>query len=194
MRDGGEFAQRLAHEPCLQTHVSVAHFALDFRARNESGHGVDDHKIDRSRAHERLGDIERLLAGVRLRHEKLVGLDADLLGVRHVERVLRVNEGADAAGTLRLGDRMKRERRLAARLGSEDLDDATARIAANARCKVDRERAARQRRDGFGNAFVAKRHDGTTTKLLLDGLADGLDLAEFVGVRVEHDVSLLVVK
>jgi hypothetical protein len=41
--------------------------------------------------------------------------------------VLGVDEGADAAGALRLGDGVQGERGLARRLGAEDLDDAAAR-------------------------------------------------------------------
>ena len=50
-------------------------------------------------AHQRLGDLERLLAGVGLGDQELVDVDAELLGVDRVERVLGVDEGADAART-----------------------------------------------------------------------------------------------
>src|ERR1700678_3080862 len=37
----GKLAQRLRHEPCLQTHVRIAHLAIEFRLRDERGHRVD---------------------------------------------------------------------------------------------------------------------------------------------------------
>ena len=74
---------------------------------------VDDDDVDGARAHERVGDLERLLAGVGLRDQQVLDLDAELLGVARVERVLGVDEGADAALLLGLGDDVQRERRLA---------------------------------------------------------------------------------
>ena len=63
---GGELAQRLAHQPGLEADVGVAHLALDLGARRECGHRVDDDHVERTRAHEHVGDLERLLAGVGL--------------------------------------------------------------------------------------------------------------------------------
>ena len=83
----------------------------------------------------RLGDLERLLAGVGLRDQQLVGVDAELLGVDGIERVLGVDEGGDAAQALRLGDDVQREGGLAGRLRPVDLDDAAAREAADARAR-----------------------------------------------------------
>jgi hypothetical protein len=51
--------------------------------------------------------------------------------------VLGVDERADAARLLRLGDHVQRERRLARRLRAEDLDDAAARHAADAERVVE---------------------------------------------------------
>ena len=73
-------------------------------------------------------------------------------GVARVEGVLGVDERRDAAGRLRLGDDLQRERRLAARLGAVDLDDAPARHAADAERGVERERAGRDRRHLVGRA------------------------------------------
>ena len=67
------------------------------------------------------------------------------LRVRRVHRVLGVDEGADAAAALGLGDHVVDEGRLARRLGAEDLDDAPARQAADAEREVERERAGRDR-------------------------------------------------
>ena len=128
------------HEPRLQADVRVAHLALDLGARHERGHRVDDDDVDRAAAHQHLGDLERLLAGVRLRDEQVVGAHAEGPRVGDVERVLGVDERGDAAGLLRLGDDVQREGRLAGGLRAEDLDHAAARHPADPERDVDAER------------------------------------------------------
>jgi hypothetical protein len=107
--------------------VRVAHLALDLGARRQRGDRVDDDQIDRTGAHQRVGDLERLFAVVGLRHEQVVELDAEPPRILGVERVLGIDERAHAAGALRLGDRVQRQRGLARRLRAVDLDDAAAR-------------------------------------------------------------------
>ena len=67
-------------------------------------------------------DLERLLAGVRLRHEQGIGVDTELLRVVRVERVLGVDEGGDASALLRVGDGMEGHRRVVGQhaVGEED--------------------------------------------------------------------------
>ena len=67
-----ELAQRLAHQPRLQAHVRVAHLALDLGPRHQRRHRVDDDQVDRARAHQHVGDLERLLAGVGLGDQQVV--------------------------------------------------------------------------------------------------------------------------
>ena len=93
----GQLAQGLAHQAGLQADEGVAHVAFDLGAWHERGHRVDDHDVDAAGADERLGDLERLLAGVGLADEQLIDVDADVLGVAGIERVLGVDEGHDAA-------------------------------------------------------------------------------------------------
>ena len=73
----GELAHRLGHEPGLQADVAVPHLSVDLRLRDEGRDRVDHDDIDRAAAHEDLDDLERLLAGVRLRDEQLLGVHAD---------------------------------------------------------------------------------------------------------------------
>src|SRR5574337_1751168 len=82
---GGELAQRLAHQAGLQAGQLVAHFAFDFRLRGERGDRVDDDDVDAARAHQHVGDLERLLAGVGLRDQQVGDVHAELLGVADVE-------------------------------------------------------------------------------------------------------------
>src|SRR5205807_2607107 len=77
MRKGGAGApaERLAHEPRLQSHERVAHLALDLFTRHERRDRVDDDDVDGARPDERVGDLKRLLAVVGLRDEQIVGAD-----------------------------------------------------------------------------------------------------------------------
>ena len=80
---------------------------------DEGGDGVDDDDVDGSRAHEHVADLERVLAGVGLRDEDLVDVDAEAGGIAGIEGVLRVDEGDDAAHGLGLGENLEREGGLA---------------------------------------------------------------------------------
>src|SRR5688500_7670353 len=70
---GGELPQRLAHQARLQAHLRLAHLALDLGFGRERRHRVDDDHVDRSRTHQHVGDLERLLARVRLRDQQVFG-------------------------------------------------------------------------------------------------------------------------
>ena len=74
---------------------------------------------------------------------RFVDIDAELAGIDRVERMLGIDEGADAALLLRLGDGVQRQRRLARAFRPVDLDDAAARQAADAERDVEAERAGR---------------------------------------------------
>ncbi len=77
----GQFAQCLAHQPGMQTHMAVAHLAFELGARHQSGDRIDDQHVDRARADQRVGDFERLLAGIGLRDQQIVDIDPQLSGV-----------------------------------------------------------------------------------------------------------------
>ncbi len=62
----GELAQRLAHQAGLHAHVGVAHLALELGLGHQRGHRVDHQHVDGAGAHQHLGDLQALLAGVRL--------------------------------------------------------------------------------------------------------------------------------
>ena len=81
--------------------------------------------------------------------------------------MLGVDERADAAAALRLGDDVVDERRLAGRLRAEDLDDASARQAADAECQVEGERSGRDRADSDRRAVVHLHH-GALAEVPLD--------------------------
>src|SRR5438105_13434259 len=72
--------------------------------------------------------------------------------------MLGVDEGADAAAALRLGDHVVDERRLARRFGAEDLDDPAAGQAADSEREVEAERTGGNRADGNRRAVVHLHH------------------------------------
>src|SRR3546814_15683212 len=92
-----------------------------------------------------IDDLERLLAGVGLRHDQLVDVDAELARIDGVERMFGIDKGDGAAALLRFGERVERERRLARAFGAIDFDDAAARQAADAEGTVEAERTGRAR-------------------------------------------------
>ena len=164
---GGQLAQRLAHQAGLQADVAVAHLALDLGPWRQRRHRVDDHDVERRRAHQHVDDLQRLLARVRLGDQQLVDVDADRPGVDRVHRVLGVDVGAHAAVALGLGDDVHRQRRLARRLRAVDLGDPATRQAADAEGEVERQGAGRDRLDGH-RRLVAHPHDRALAVLLVD--------------------------
>jgi hypothetical protein len=121
-------------------------------------------------------DLERLLAGVGLGDEQVVGAHPQLAGVADVDGVLGVDEGADAAGLLGLGDGVERQRGLAGGLRAVDLDDAAAREAAHAERDVERHGAGGDRRHVLHQRLlVAEPHDRALAERLLDRRDGQLD-------------------
>jgi len=116
-----------------------------------------------------LGDLERLLAGVRLADEELVDVHAAGSGVGRIEGVLDIDEGGDAAAGLGLGDDVLADRRLARRLRAEDLGDPAARDPTDAECEVEGDRARRDHVDRHDRGRP-ELHDRAGPELLLDRL------------------------
>src|SRR5437588_479142 len=88
----GELAQRLRHQARLQSHVGITHLALDLRLRGQGGDRVDGDHVECARADQQLRDLERLLAGIRLRYEEIVDVDADSLRVRRIHSLLAIHD------------------------------------------------------------------------------------------------------
>src|SRR5690606_15586807 len=88
----------------------------------------DDH-IDGARPHERVANLKRLLARVGLRNQKILKVNPELSCIDRIERMLGVNEAADAALLLRLGNGVERKGSLTRAFRPVNLDDAAARQA-----------------------------------------------------------------
>ena len=134
-------AHCLRHESCKGADNGVAHFAFKLDAGDKGCDRVNDNDVNRARAHEAFGYVERLLAGVRLRDEQTVDIDAQRTGVCRLERVLDVDVCRLAAGLLSRRDDVQRKRCFTRSLGSVYLDDPALGNAAYAESKVERERA-----------------------------------------------------
>src|ERR1035441_144168 len=57
----GQLAQGLAHQPRLQTHLRLAHLAVELSLGHQCGDRIDDQDVDRARPHQRLHNLQRLL-------------------------------------------------------------------------------------------------------------------------------------
>ncbi len=136
---GGELAQGLTHEAGLHADRRLPHLAFEFGLGDQRGDGVDHDDIDGVGSHQHVGDLQRLLAAVGLADEECLRVDTTLLHPGGVEGVFGIDECRDAVVALGGRDDVQGERRLAARLGAEDLDDAAARHAEAAQGEVERE-------------------------------------------------------
>jgi len=138
-----ELAQRLAHQAGLQADVAVAHLALDLGAGHQRRDRVNHNHVNRPGAHQRLGDLQRLLGGVRLADVQVVDVDADAGGKTGIEGVLHVHKRADAAALLRLADDVQAERGLAGSFRAINLGHAATGNAADAQGDIQGQRPGR---------------------------------------------------
>ena len=90
--------------------MGIAHFALNFRARNQSRDRIDHNDIDCIGTHQCIGDFQCLFTCIGLRDDQIVDIDAQLLGIARVKRMLRIDERGCPAQFLNLGNRMQRQR------------------------------------------------------------------------------------
>src|SRR6185437_9625731 len=164
----GEFAQRLRHQPRLQTHVAIAHFAIEFRFRHECRHGIDHQHIDLSRGHQVTCDLQRLFAIIGLRDEQVIDVHAELAGIRRVKRVLHVDEGGDSAALLGFGNDLKRDGGFARRFRSEDFDHTATGEAAHAQSAVKGNGTGGDYGYGYDGVLGPEAKDGTLAELLLN--------------------------
>ena len=134
---------RRACRPGSESPISPSSSARGTRAATE----FDHQHVDGAGAHQRVGDLERLFAGVGLGDQQVADVDAQLLGVAGIERMLGVDEGAGAALLLGLGDDVQRERGLARAFRAVDFDDAALGQAADAERDIEAQRAGRDRFD-----------------------------------------------
>jgi hypothetical protein len=152
----------------LQARLHVAHLAVELGFRGQRRDRVDHEHVDGAGAHEGIGDLEPLLAGIGLRDQEIVEGDSELPGIDGIKRVLGVDERAHPALLLRLRDGVERERGLAGRFRPVDLDDPAARQPADAERDVEPERARRDGLDLDRLLALAEPHDRALAEGPLD--------------------------
>ena len=129
--EGGQFAQRGAHQAGLRAHGGVADFPFQLLFRHERRDGIEHDHIKRVGADQRLDNAERFLARAGLRNEQVIHIHAQTAGILRIERVLDVDERSEAAALLRLGDNRERERGLSRGFRTENFNHSAARKAAD---------------------------------------------------------------
>ena len=66
----------------MKAHVGIPHVSIELGLGYERGDGIQNNDRERSAADERVENLERLLAAVRLRDDKVIDIDADALRER----------------------------------------------------------------------------------------------------------------
>ena len=97
-----------------------------------------------------------------------VDVDAKFSGIDRVERVFGIDEGADAALLLRLGDGVQSQRGLAGGFRPVDFNDAPPRQAADAKRDIEAERARGDDVDIHRPVVLAELHDRALAEVPLD--------------------------
>ena len=162
-----QLSQSLRHQTGVQSHVAVSHLALNLRLRNQRGHGIDDDDVDGSAADQHLTDLQPLLAGIRLRDQEFIHVDAEIFRILRVQSVLRIDKRCSPAGLLRLGDNMEGQRRLSRGLRTVDLRDPPLRNPKDARGDIEADRSGGNRLH-IESAALSQLHDGALAVLLLN--------------------------
>ena len=180
LRDGScDFAQSLAHQASLKSHLVVAHVAFDFRLRREGSHRVNDDDVDGRRANQLVGNFQGLLTVVGLRDVEIVDVYPKFFGVEAVESVFCIDEGCNTSALLCFSNGMDSKRGLTRGFGTVDFDDAAARIATHSQHMVETDGACRDHLHVF-HFLVAHFHDRPFTEVLFDVGHCSLQCFEFI--------------
>ncbi len=156
--------------------MAVAHFAVQFRLRDQRGHRIHHQHVNSARAYQSFRDLQRLLAVIGLGDQQVVHVNAQLGGVDGIEGVLGVHEGCHATLLLRLGNDLQGDGGLAGGFRPEDFHHTPAREATDAECGIKGNRSRRNHGDGNNRSLASQLHDGALAELLFDlrhGQVDG---------------------
>ena len=116
--------------------MEISHIALNLRLRHERRDRVHNDDVHGTASHHGLGDLERLLTGVRLGDVKVVDIDPDVLCVDRIQCVLGIDKARNAAALLHFRNHVQRDRGLTGGLRSVDLDDTSLRNAAESQREI----------------------------------------------------------
>jgi hypothetical protein len=122
---------------------AIAHFAFDLGLGHERRHAIQHDDLKHAGADQRLADFERLLGGIRLGDVQIIDIHADAGRIGRIHGVFHIDESADAAQSLCLGNGVQADGGLAGAFRAIDLRDTPARDAANAGGNIDGQRTGR---------------------------------------------------
>jgi len=109
----GQFAHRLAHQAGMNANAGIAHITFQLGFGRQCCHRIDNNHTHGTRAHQCVGNFQGLLTCVGLRDQKIVSVDPQIFGIERIQRMFCVDKSASAAGLLRLGHTVQRQRGLA---------------------------------------------------------------------------------
>ena len=121
-----------------------------------------------ARAHQRIGDFQSLLAGVRLRDQEIFKIDAELAGIDRIQRMFGIDEGADATLLLGFGNGLQRQCRLAGAFRSIDFDHAPLGQSTDSQRDIEAERSRRNGFDFDNAVFSTELHDRSLAERAFD--------------------------
>ena len=150
-----------------------------------------------------------MLAGVGLADEQILQIDAQVLRILDVQRVLGIDKGTLAAQLLHFRNDLQRQRGFARRLGAVNLNHPAARQAAHAQRHVQPQRAGGDDLDVLNHLAFAQAHHGAFAKLFFDlcqggsqgfgffavdsdGAVDGSTHGNFLKNQQDKDEILLI--
>ena len=148
--------------------MGIAHLAVDLRLGHQGRHGVHDDNVHRTGAHHGLGDLQRLLAVIRLGDVEIIHVHADISRIDRIQRVLCVDESGDTALLLHLSYHVKRHGGLTAGLRAIDLDDPSPRNAAQSQGDIQAQGAGGDGLYIHIRGGIAQLHHGALAVGLLD--------------------------
>ena len=161
-------------------HHRVADLAVQLGAGDQRGHGVHHQHVDGAGADQRLGDVQSLLAGIRLGDQQAVDVHTQGPGIGRFQGVLHVDVSGLAAVALGGGDHVQGQGGLTGGLRPVDLHDPAPGDAPDAKSQVQGERTGGERLHIHGN-IIAKAHDGALAVVLFDLGNSGLQRLFLVG-------------
>ncbi len=180
MNGAGELAHGMAHKAGMAAHLAFPHDAFKFRLGNKRSHRVDDHQIHRVGTHQHVGDVQRLLAVVRLGNEQFIDLHAQAGGIVGVQRMFCVHKSCRPPHLLTFGDDMQSQRGFARRLGAINFRHTATRDAADTEGEIQPDgTGGNDRNTNMG--VVGKLHDGALSIFAFYGGQSGTERL-FAGV------------
>ena len=119
--------------------MTVAHVALDLCLGYQRGDGVYYDDINSPRTYQRLADVQRLLAVVRLTDVEFVDVYTQLRGIHWIQCMLSVDKGCRASQLLCLSYAVERQRSLTGRFRTVDLYDPSARESTDTKSVINKQ-------------------------------------------------------